>query len=126
MIYNPDGTEKEIRPFKDTVSNININDIPIKWTGKLIPKTKAIRMFAFTRKYQIKHINGLTYDFLFEMAKKLQDSKSVMLVGGGAKGNEPIVLSNGGTSYRGFLEGRYEGETYCLILHLTNLELKAL
>lgn len=126
IIYNSDGTEKGIRPFKDTVSNINVNDIPIKWTGKLIPKTKAIRMFVFIRKYQIKHINGLTYDFLFEMAKKLQESQSVMLVGGGAKGSDPIVFSNGGTSYRGFLEGRCDGEKYCLILHLTNLELKGL
>lgn len=126
LVFNPDGTEKEKRPLKETVSNVNIDEIPLKWTGKLIPKSKAIRMFAFTRKYQIKHVNGLTFDFLFEMAKQLQDSNSLMLVGGGAKGNEPIVLSNGGTAYRGFLEGRYEGETYCLILHLTNLELKGL
>ena len=42
------------------------------------------------------------------------------------KGAGPIVLSNGGTSYRGFLEDRIDGDKYCLILHLTNRELKAL
>jgi hypothetical protein len=48
----------------------------------------------------------------------------MVLVGGGKKGNEPIVLSLGGTPYRGFLEGRIEGDKYCLILHLSNMELK--
>ncbi len=83
-------------------------------------------MFVFSKKYQIKHINGLTYDFLFDMARQLAEKKAVMLVGGGSKGVAPLVLANGGTSYRAFLEGRVEGEKYCLILHLTNLELKVL
>ena len=125
VVYTPDAVEKEARPFKDTESNVNV-DIPLKWTGKLIAKDKALRMFVFTRKYQIKHINGLTYDFLYDMAKQLHEKKSVMLIGGGPKGAGPVVLTNGGTSYRAFLEGRIDGEKYCLILHLTNLELKAL
>ncbi len=83
-------------------------------------------MFVFSKKYQIKHINGLTYDFLFEMARQLDEKRSVMLIGGGPKGVAPLVLANGGTFYRAFLEGRVEGEKYCLIIHLTNLELKAL
>jgi hypothetical protein len=40
------------------------------------------------------------------MAKKLADADAMMLVGGGAKGNEPLVMLNGGTPYRAFLEGR--------------------
>ena len=59
-----------------------------------------------------------------DMAKKLVDANAMMLVGGGAKGNEPLVMSNGGTPYRAFLEGRVERNTYALILRLTNLELK--
>lgn len=125
VVYSPEAEEKAVRPYQDTESNVN-GDIPLKWTGKLIPKDKALRMFVFARKYQIKHINGLTYDFLFDMAKQLHDKRAVMLLGSGAKGAGPIVLSNGGTSYRAFLEGRVDGERYCLILHLTNLELKAL
>jgi len=34
------------------------------------------------------------------------------------------VFSQGGEPYRGFLEGRIDGDRYCLILHLTNLEVK--
>ena len=89
-----------------------------------IVKDKAMRMFMFKRSYQVQHINGLTFDFLYDMAKKLAEADALMLVGGGAKGNEPLVMSNGGTPYRAFLEGRVNGESYALILRLTNLELK--
>ena len=36
------------------------------------------------------------------------------------------VLDRNGTPYRGFLEGRVDGDKYLLLLHLTNLELKEL
>ena len=125
VVFTPEGTEKDVHKFTDTESNIN-SDIPLKWTGKLIPKQKAVRMFVFLRKYQIKHVNGLTYDFLYDMARQLQEKDSVMLVGGGPKGVSPVILTNGGTPYRAFLEGRIDGDKYCLILHLTNLELKSI
>ncbi len=123
-VYLPDGTEKEIRPESSTNANVALEGIPLRWTGKLIPKSKALRMFMFKKSYQVQHINGLTFDFLYDMAKKLADANAMMLIGGGAKGNEPLVMSNGGTPYRAFLEGRVEGEKYALILRLTNLELK--
>jgi len=125
VVYLPDGQEKEVRKYADAEANIN-TDIPLRWTGKLVPKEKAVRMFVFARKYQVKHVNGLTYDFLYDMAKQLSDKNAMMLVGGGSKGVGPLVLSNGGTPYRAFLEGRVDGDKYCLILHLTNLELKTL
>lgn len=123
--YSPEGEEMEVKKFHTTESNINI-DFPLRWTGKLIPKDKAVRTFAFIRKYQLKHINGLTFDFLYDMAKMLDEKKSMMLVGAGSKGVGPLVMSTGGTPYRAFLEGRVNGDKYCLLLHLTNLELKSL
>ena len=123
--YSPDGEEMEVKKFHTTESNINI-DFPLRWTGKLIPKDKAVRTFAFVRKYQLKHINGLTFDFLYDMAKMLDEKKSMMLVGAGSKGMGPLVMSTGGTPYRAFLEGRVNGDKYCLLLHLTNLELRSL
>ena len=39
-------------------------------------------------------------------------------------GKDPIVLQLNGTAYRGFLEGRVNGETFILLLHLSNMELK--
>ena len=125
-VYLPDGTEKEVRSEQNTEANIALNDMPLRWTGKLIPRSKAVRMFVFKKSYQIHHINSLTYDFLYDMAKKLMETDSLMLVGGGPKGVAPLVMSNGGTPYRAFLEGRIKGDKYSLILRLTNLELKSL
>ena len=125
-VFLPDGTEKEVRPEHSTEANIAINDMPLKWTGKLIPRKKAMRMFVFKKSYQIQHINGLTFDFLYDMAKKLAESDSMMLIGGGPKGGAPLVMANGGTPYRAFLEGRVNGNQYALILRLTNMELKSL
>lgn len=125
-VYLADGTEKEVRPEQSTEANIALNDVPLKWTGKLIPRAKALRMFVFKKSYQVQHINSLTYDFLYEMAKKLVEADSMMLVGAGPKGVAPLVLQNGGIPYRAFLEGRVIGDKYALILRLTNLELKSL
>ena len=49
-----------------------------------------------------------------------------VLVGGEQKDIEPLVMANGGTPYRAFLEGRVDGDKYALILHLTNMELKSI
>jgi hypothetical protein len=124
LVHQPDGSVKETRPYQPAESNIT-GDTPLRWTGKLMPKAQAARMFIFIHTYQIKHVNGLTFDFLFEMAKQLHDANSMLLLGAGPKGNGPVVMSNGGTSYRAFLEGRVDGERYCLALHLSNLEMKA-
>ena len=125
-VYLADGTEKEVRPEQTTSANIAVDGLPLRWTGKLIPRQKAMRMFMFKKSYQVQHVNGLTYDFLFDMAKKLADADAMMLVGGGQKGIEPLVMANGGTPYRAFLEGRVDGDKYALILRLTNMELKSI
>ena len=125
-VFNPDGTEKEIRPESFTTGNIAVDGMPVRWTGKMMPKADAMRRFVFKKSYQLRHVNGLTFDFLQAMAKKLADAKAMMLVGAGAKGIGPLVMQTGGTPYRAFLEGRVQGDSYALILRLTNLELKSL
>ncbi|MDH3492265.1 MAG: hypothetical protein OEM82_01855 [Acidobacteriota bacterium] len=123
VVITPDGEEKERRPRVVKFQNVN-TDVPVPWTGKLIKKQDAVRKFVFTDTKQIMHTNGLTWDFLFEIAKELHDKDSLMLVGGGKKGNEPLIFQRGGKGFRGFLEGRIKDESYCLLLHLSNLELK--
>jgi hypothetical protein len=125
VLYNPDGSEKERRDLAKAASNV-AGEIPIQWSGRKFPKAEALRKFVFTKKYQIRHTSGLTYDFLYDMAKMLHETDSLMFVGGGKKGNEPIILTTGGEPYRGFLEGRIDGDKYCLIMHLTNMEIKPL
>ena len=123
VLFDPTGQEKERRDLTKAMSNVTGESI-VQWSGRKFPKSSTVRKFVFARKIQIKHISGLTFDFLYAMAKDLADTDSLMFVGGGAKGNEPLILTQGGEPYRGFLEGRVDGETYCLILHLTNLEVK--
>jgi len=124
VVKDKDGVEQKRVELVQKEANISLQSLPIKWSGKLMPKSMAIKKFVFAKHYQIKHVNGLTYDFLYEMAKELNDKNAMMFVGGGEKGNEPLVITTGGTPYRGFLEGRILDDKYMLLLHLTNLELK--
>jgi hypothetical protein len=124
VIRNPDGSERERRPRKIAQPN-TATEMPLKWSGKLMKKKEVYNKFVFATKRQVMHVNGLTYDFLHGMAKELEESQSLMLLGSGPKGNQPLVLTRGGQQYRGFLEGRTQGDKYCLILHLSNMELKA-
>ena len=123
IVQAPDGEEKERRPKQSPESNVS-TETPLKWTGKKFKKAKVYNQFVFSLKMQITHVNGLTYDFLYQMAKELEEEDSLMLVAGGPKGNQPLVFRRNATPYRGFLEGRTDGAKYALILHLTNLELK--
>ncbi len=124
VVKNPDGSERERRPRQQFSPNIT-PDSPLRWSGKLIKKDEAIRKFVFSNKVQLLHINGLTYDFLFGMARELELSNNLLILGAGPKGNQPLIFRRGSIPYRGFLEGRTRGELYCLVLHLSNLELRA-
>ncbi|HBE71225.1 MAG TPA: hypothetical protein DDW52_24020 [Planctomycetaceae bacterium] len=123
IIKEPDGSQRERRPRELAEQNIS-SDTPLKWTGVFIPKSQAVRKFVFAGKAQLQHVNGLTYDFLFAMAKDLEERRALMLLGAGPNSKQPLVLRRGGTPYRGFLEGRTDGDRYCLLLHFSNLELK--
>ena len=123
-LKDPEGNLiKEQKPIY-LQSNINEENI-VKWTGKYVPKSKLYNKVVLSSKYQIKHVNGLTFDFLFNIAKTLHEKDSFMMMGGG-KGSDPLVFNDGGKPYRGFLEGRINDKSYCLILHLSNQELKAI
>jgi hypothetical protein len=123
VIYNPDGTVRERRPRKKESQNIN-TDVPVRWTGKFIKKKDAVNRFVFTNKKQLVHVNGLTFDFLYEMARDLHERDSLLLLRAGEDGKSPILMNRGGKPYNAFLEGRVKGDSYCLILHLSNMELK--
>ena len=125
IIYNPDGDKKDEKPLTARESNI-LSEYPVRWTGKYFALHEVYNKFIFTRKYQLTHSNGLTFDFLFNMAKDLSERKSLMMLGAGEKGNEPLIFQNNGKPYRAFLEGRIKGDSYLLLLHLTNLELKGI
>ncbi len=123
IVRNPDGTQRERRPAVVHDPNVAA-ETPLRWSGKFIKKIDALRKFVIIGKRQLVHVNGLTYDFLYAIAQELEEKDSLMMLGAGPKGNQPLVLRRGGSPYRGLLEGRTQGDQYCLLLHLTNMELK--
>ena len=123
LITSPDGQEKERREPKNIPGNVD-DELPVRWTGKKMPKSKVAVSFAFKRTIQLKHVDGLTFDYLFDMAKELHDEDVMVLIGAGSKGKDPLIFQANGMPYRGFLEGRVNGKKYQLLLHLSNMELK--
>ena len=123
IVYGPDGVEKERRPPIDVESNVG-EDMPLRWTGRFFSSEEIVRRFAITRKFQILHTDGLTFDFLHRMAAILEKKDVLISMGAGAKGRDPLILKRNGAPHRAFLEGRTKGDEYLLILHLSNLELK--
>lgn len=124
QIFDAKGELIEERTPKVLLANITETDM-VRWSGKMMPKKELAQKVIFTKKYQVKHINGLTFSFLYDLAKTLDGKQALMPVGTGSKGNQPLVMSDGGKPYRAFLEGRVRGEAYCLLMHLTDQELKA-
>lgn len=123
IIYGPDGKETERRTPVDATPNVS-DEIPVKWTGRLIPRADLIRKYGIKRTMQLHHVDGVTFDFLFAIAKELDEKKSVMLLAAGESGKDPLILQLNGSPYRGFLDGRVDGESFLLLLHLSAMELK--
>jgi hypothetical protein len=123
VLFGPDGAERERRDPVDTPSNIQ-DPTPVRWTKVRIKRKDAIRRFAFGRTLQLVHVDGLTYDYLHGLAKKLDEADELVLLGAGPTGRDPLVLNVNGVPWRGFLEGRVDGRRYQLLLRLSNLELK--
>jgi hypothetical protein len=124
IVRNPDGSQRERRPKSVVPPNVT-EQSPLRWSGRMMDKTVAAHQFVFAAKMQLTHINGLTFDFLYAMAQELEQKNSLMLVGAGPRSNQPLILRRGSIPYRGFLEGRTQGDKYCLLLHLSNQELKS-
>jgi hypothetical protein len=122
-VRDTEGNVKETRPRRHAEANVDA-EIPLTWTGRKVKKAEAIRRFVFASKLQVVHVNGLTYDFLYGMASELESENSLMMIGGGSGGRDPLVFRRGSVPYRGFLEGRVQGDQYILLLHLSNMELK--
>jgi hypothetical protein len=123
ILFDQQGDEKERRDPIDTLSNVDTAS-PVRWTGKNVPITEAVRRFAFQRRLQLFHVNGITFDFLFEIARTLHMSQSLMLVGAGDKGSDPLIFRANGKPYRGFLHGRVDDTRFQLFLLLSAMELK--
>lgn len=125
VVTEPDGEEKERREPRDVDANVN-NELPLRWTGRKFSRDDIIRKFAFGRALQLRHSDGVTYDFLFDMAKELDGENMMMRLGAGENGKEAMILQSNGIPYHAFVEGRVDGERYKLFVHMASMELKRL
>lgn len=128
--YNPDGEEIERGDFIDVEATVSADGNPIPWSGRLFAPEDVVRKYVIGRVVRLRHVNGLTYDFLYQMAKELSEQNKLLLVRAmadsddGKKKPGPLIFQTNGSPYNGFLEGRVDGDSYLLRLHLSNLELK--
>ena len=118
ILYNQKGEEVKRQDPKEIIPNVRDDTPPLKSTGKFFKRAEILKKFVITKSIQLRHVDGLTYEFLFDMAKTLEDKKSLMLLGGGS-GKDPLIFQTNGTPYRGFLDGRINEKHYQLILRLS-------
>ena len=123
ILFDKEGKEIKKQDPKEVVSNVRDDTPPLQWTGKFYKREEVLSKFVISKSIQLKHVDGLTYEFLYDMAKTLDEKKSLILLGGGS-GKDPLIFQTNGTSYRGFLDGRINKKQYQLILRLSNMELK--
>ncbi len=126
IILDVAGNEKERRPH--LVRSPNLNELhPVKIARRL-PVAEVLNAFIFRACGQLVHQDGLTFDFLYSLAADLHRTNEMALLGTGAKGNQPLVIREGGTPYRAFLFGEAsdgaDGPHYRLLVMLSDQELK--
>lgn len=130
MMYDilrlPDGSIKE-RLHQHTKGNI-MDKIPVRISQELYDPVEIMLNYIFRRNLYITHNNGLSFKFLYDLAKKLNKLHKFARVetfDPKTKKRAPLALYDGGRKFpRAFLEGRVKGKSYCLILHLSDQELK--
>jgi hypothetical protein len=126
VVFDALGMEKERRPH--LTRKANIADVyPVKM-GKRIPIVQALTQFVFKQCFQIVHEDGVQMDFLLGIARDLHEKQEMAVLGAGAKGNQPIIVREKGSPYRGFLYGELgagaDDGKYKLLVLLSDQELK--
>ncbi len=124
IVLGPHGEEKERRTPEDQQANIN-DAMPVRWRKRRLSRKDVVTRFVIKRTLQIRHDSGITYDYLYAMAKELHDADQMALMGAGEKGRAPLRFNQNGAPYQeAFLEGRIDGDKYMLLLHLSDMQLK--
>jgi len=123
IVFDASGVEKTRRAH--LVRRSNLNELhPVKMT-KRMPLLEALMSFTFRQSLQVAHVDGLTFEFLRDLARSLSDRQEVALLGAGPKANQPLVIREHGSAYRGFLHGEVTDDgKYRLLLLLSDQELK--
>jgi hypothetical protein len=106
LVYSASGEERERRQHKTRKANLDELH-PIK-LGKRMPVTEMLSQFVVRSCVQLAHVDGLTFEFLRDIARDLQQKGEVVALGSGPKGLGPLILRESGTAYRAFLFGEVD------------------
>ena len=120
---NPAGEVVNTREPVDHESNTQ-DETPVAATKRKFTKLEFAQSYLVARTVQIRHTDGLSYDWLHKWAKKLADKGEVQMLAAGPKGNKPLRFQRNGTPHFAFLEGRVDDGKYKLLMHLSNMPLK--
>jgi hypothetical protein len=120
---NPEGVGVNTREPVDHESNTQ-DATPVAATKKKYTKLEFVQSFLVARTVQIRHTDGLSYDWLHKWAKTLAEKGEIQMLAAGPKSNKPLIFQRNGTPYRAFLEGRFDDGKYKLLMHLSNMPLK--
>ena len=126
VLETSNGKTRE-RPHEKTLSNIN-KPVPVIISDNLYSPEELLSNYIFRLHYYITHSDGVTFKFLYDIAQKLSDARKLAEVetfNPETKKREPLVLVDGGRKFpRAFVEGIVEDNSYALLLHLSDQELK--
>jgi len=123
VLYDGNGRETARSDPVVVPANLVPETAPV-WSNRLLSRDEAVRRYAFTRAWQVRHTNALEYDFLHGLAAYLEEQNSLALVGSGPRGAGPLIAERNAAPMKGFLEGRTHGDRYLLVLHLAAFELR--
>lgn len=122
---DPEGIEKDRRERVSVEANINVQNEPVRLINtQAISVNDLLRKYVIRMKLQLAHVDDLTYDFLHALASYLQHTEKAVMVGGGPRGRAPLTIKRNGLPHFGFLTGEVDGDSYTLLLHLSNQELR--
>jgi hypothetical protein len=125
VLKKPNGETQE-RHHKKTLSNLN-RPLPVIISDNLYSPEELIQNYVFRLHYYITHSDGVTFKFLYDVAKRLSEEGKLAEIetfNPETKKHEPLVLVDGGRKFpRTFVEGIVEGNSYALLLHLSDQEL---
>lgn len=123
VVTDAAGAETSRDDFVNAEATV-LPETALPWSDSLRPIQQVLKSVALGQKLQLRHVNDRSFDFLYELARHLQEKQAMLFVGTGENGLQPLIFKRNGSPYHGFLEGRVEGDGFLLVLHLSNLELK--
>ena len=123
VLFDCNGVETARRDPVEVPANL-VPETPPVWSGRLLSGDEAVRRYAFTRAWQVRHTNALEFDFLYGLAAYLEQQESLALVGSGPQGTGPLITERNTKPMKAFLGGRTLKEKYLLVLHLAAFELR--